>query len=603
VEWSKRPAGRKNFGMRELAILLTEDNPSRQERCVAQVLQFFGVASRNLTAAEFATVNPAGDASSDRPRVLCSAEVFLRLIEDLARNSDMTAWWGSLHSAFVYAGDDFEALQKLARILTGDDGAVLREINPCIGDLVVSDHLNDFCEVMAGVRVTVSRANVAASLALNTSKAKANAINVISVDHGATFLKLEYKGVAVCLSTSKRIINVDAKVASRHFDVRDHFLSAVPIVLYIKWAFAETCWKSPETNACLVIDDPLLKPSYGCINFKELLALMERHYFSTNIAFIPWNWRRSNPKVAGLFRQKPEHYSLSIHGSDHMAEEFGSRDRERLRWKAGEAVDRMSSHETQTGIHYDRVMVFPQGVFSEAAMDVLKHSNFTAAVNSEIMSADPHPKAIRISDVWDIALMRYGSFPMFTRRDPSHGIENFAFDILLGKPCVIATHHDFCRNRYKHLVDFITRLKALNCPLSWRSLGEVVKRSCRQRELSPGVLEIEMYGAELRLENRSGQRERYLIRKRECEPSAIKEIRDGSGPIAWNSVNDHINFETELGSGQSKTVGIRFHELAGNGDNAENVSFRFRTMLRRYLSEVRDNYMVKNNLDLSGLFG
>jgi hypothetical protein len=199
--------------------------------------------------------------------------------------------------------------------------------------------------------------------------------------------------------------------------------------------------------------------------------------------------------------------------------------------------------------------------------------------------------------------MCYGGFPMFTRRDPSQGIENFAFDILLGKPCVVATHHDFCRNRYKHLLDFVTRLKALNCQLSWRSLGEVVKRSCRQRQLSPGALEVEMYGAELRLENRSDQRQRYLVRRRECEPSAIKEIRDESGPITWNSVNDHIDFETELGFGQSKTVGIRFHELAGNGYNAENVSYRFRTMLRRYLSEVRDNYIVKSNLDLSALFG
>ena len=68
-------------------------------------------------------------------------------------------------------------------------------------------------------------------------------------------------------------------------------------------------------------------------------------------------------------------------------------------------------------------------------------------------------------------------------------------------------------------------------------------------------------------------------------------------------MNDHINFETELGSGQSKTIGIRFHEFAGNGYSGENVSYRFKAMLRRYLSEVRDNYIVKNNLHLPDLFG
>ncbi len=327
---------------------------------------------------------------------------------------------------------------------------------------------------------------------------------------------------------------------------------------------------------------------------------MERHRFSTNIAFIPWNWRRSDPGVVSLFKENPERYSLSIHGCDHTAAEFGSYDRERLRWRAKEAVDRMFDHERRTGIHHDRIMVFPQGVFSKAAMNALKHSNFTAAVNSEIMSADPHQQAIRISDVWDIAVMRYGGFPMFTRRDPSEGIENFAFDILLGKPCVAVIHHDFCRDRYARLLEFIDNLNALKCPLSWRSLGEVVRRTCRQRELSPGLLEIEMYGAELRLENRSGRRERYLIRRRECEPSAIREIRDESGPIAWNFFEGRIVFEIELNPGDSRTVGIRFRDLSGNGQYRENAGYKVKTLLRRYLSEARDNYLMPAKARLAG---
>ena len=105
-----------------------------------------------------------------------------------------------------------------------------------------------------------------------------------------------------------------------------------------------------------------------------------------------------------------------------------------------------------------------------------------------------------------------------------------------------------------------------------------------------------MYGTELRIENRSEQPKHFLIRRRECEPSAILEICDGSGPIAWNSVNGHVNFEIELGSGQSKMVGIRFHELAGNGCNGDNLPYRFKAMLRRYLCEIRDNYVTTAKL-------
>ena len=61
-------------------------------------------------------------------------------------------------------------------------------------------------------------------------------------------------------------------------------------------------------------------------------------------------------------------------------------------------------------------MVFPQGVFSEAAMSALKHTDLIGAVNNDTISADPQPRAITISELWDIAVMGYGNFPIFTRR-------------------------------------------------------------------------------------------------------------------------------------------------------------------------------------------
>jgi hypothetical protein len=584
------------------AVMLTDLGLSSQDSNLVKLVRFFGVPFRALTTGEFLTCDSTGSGDSEKCGLLCSSETFLRLIEELDRNSEgIRLWQERVHSVFVYAGDSTEILQKLVRRLTGNNGAVTQEINACAQDLVVSDRLNDFCRVMAGLRIVAFKESVETILVLNTPKG--NAINIISVYNGATFAKLEYKGVPVFLSTSKEIVDIDAELTTRNFDVRDHFLYAVPVVLYIKWAFVGACWNAPEANACLVIDDPLLKPSYGCVNFEELGALMERHHFSTNIAFIPWNWRRSSPKVARLFKRRPEQYSLSIHGCDHTAAEFGNRDQARLCWKARKAVDRMSGHETRTGIHHDRIMVFPQGVFSEAAMDVLKRSNFTAAVNTEVVSTDPQARPIRISDVWDIALLRYGGFPIFTRRYPGQGIENFAFDILLGKPCIVVIHHDFCRDHYKHLVEFIERLNAIKCPIAWRSLGEVVRRSCRQRELSSGVVETEMYGTELRIENRSEQRKRFIVRRRESDSSAIKEIRAESGQIAWNFSEDRIDFETELDPGQSRTIEMRFHELNGNGRSEENLSYRVKTMARRYLSELRDNYIVKNKLRFPGIFG
>ena len=132
-------------------------------------------------------------------------------------------------------------------------------------------------------------------------------------------------------------------------------------------------------------------------------------------------------------------------------------------------------------------MVFPQGIFSEAAMTALKHTELIAAVNNDVVSADAHPRAIKISDVWDIAVMGY-PFPLFTRRYPWEGIENFAFDALLGKPAIAVIHHDYCSDHCARLVNFVQAVNALKYAPTWRSLGDVVRRSCRQREVSPGPL-------------------------------------------------------------------------------------------------------------------
>jgi hypothetical protein len=584
----------------EEAILLTDGSASLENDNIAKVLRFFGVPWRALTMTELLAHDGGYHESSSKFRLLCSAETFLRLVEECERSAEGIRFWQQrVHSAFVYAGKDSGVLQKLIRRITSDDQASLRQMNGGAGEWVVSNSLAEFCGVMSGLRIPEAGTAVGAGPVIGASERNVTAI--ISTDRGATFVKVEHHTVPVFLSTFGSIVDINDELNAGNFDVRNHIGSAVPVVLYVKWAFAETCWNAPEANACLVIDDPLLKPSYGFINFQELLGLMERHRFSTNIAFIPWNWRRSDREVVRLFKENPEKYSLSIHGCDHTGAEFGSHNHDRLRSRARLAAHRMSGHESKTGLRHERIMVFPQGVFSEAAIGVLKHANFTAVVNTEVVGTAPQATTVTVSDVWDIAVMGYGSFPIFTRRYPSQGVENFAFDILLGKPCIVVIHHDFCRDSYARLLEFIDKLNALQRPLSWRGLGEVVRRSCRQRELSTGAMEVEMYGTELRVKNRSDQRKRFIIRRRESDPRAIKEIRVESDRITWDFSQGCIAFEIELNPGESRTVNLRFHDLPPNGQCREKVGYRVKTLLRRYLSEARDNYVTTTKSRLACL--
>ena len=123
----------------------------------------------------------------------------------------------------------------------------------------------------------------------------------------------------------------------------------------------------------------------------------------------------------------------------------------------------MNRHESITGIRHDRVMVFPQGIFSEAAMSALKHTDLIAAVNNDVISAGSSSARDHYFGCVGHRRDALQHFPIFTRRYPWEGIENFAFDALLGKPAIAIIHHDYCSDHCRRLVDFVDRVNALKC--------------------------------------------------------------------------------------------------------------------------------------------
>ena len=329
--------------MVEPGLLLTHGNLSRLDRDLVKVAKFFGVPLGTADAGDLNASLGESRSAAEKTRLSCRADVLLRFLMNFEQRQECRDWWkANVHSAFVYWDGEVKTLEKLVSILAGHKlTRISRESSP--RNIFVTDELDDFCKAMAGLRI--SSLSARDNFVLDSSDANERRIDIISTDGGAVFTRFQHEGVPVFLSTSREIINIDAELTSQNFDVREHFLAAVPLVLYITWAF-KTCWKAPETNACLVIDDPVLKPTHGFIDFQELLSLMKQHNFSTNIAFIPWNWRRSAPDVARLFRDNPKHYSLSVHGCDHTRAEFGSSSQQRLYWKAQQAIRRMDHHSS-----------------------------------------------------------------------------------------------------------------------------------------------------------------------------------------------------------------------------------------------------------------
>jgi hypothetical protein len=584
--------------MLENALFLTDSPSSTEDAKAKRLLEFFGVPFQTWNTKDFIRLATNPVRSNTSYRLVCAADTFGSVIGELQSSSaGENGFARQIHSVFLYSNGNGIDTARVASQLCGATISITRGFENGT-EWQIADDPDAMCGPMRGLRIRPPAAtmNKCEFFVVNENSSSA----LISAATKAAFLRANWNGVPVFVS-SERVIDIDTELTTPNFDVRDHFFTTVPVVSYIRWAFTHSSWNSPQASACLIIDDPLLRTRYGFLRFRELLALMKELRFSTSIAFIPWNWRRSNSKVVQLFKDNPDNYSLCIHGCDHTAGEFGMSTQQQLRAIALEAMRRMSLHEQRTGLRHDRVMVFPQGIFSEHAIPELKHAGFNAVVNTEVHSVLLEDRKLRIADVWDVAVMNYGDFPIYTRRYPSQGVENFAFDLLLGKPCLVVIHHDFLSKGYARLAQFIRQLNGLKVSLVWRRLGEVVSRGYRQKNLSPECVEIEMYGSELLIENRSGRTMSYFVHRRESAPHSIASVYAGSRRVPWNSAGDRIEFKVNLPPGESTLLRLVFKPAEDVVQGRQNLAYSAKTVLRRYLSEARDNYLMPAKARMASL--
>src|SRR5579863_7202962 len=141
--------------------------------------------------------------------------------------------------------------------------------------------------------------------------------------------------------------------------IHTYFREIAPLVLFLRRAFGEACWRpaNPPT-ASFIVDDPPLWKRYGFLDYSKLLAMMDQSNFHTSIAFIPYYWKKTVPSTVQLFRERPERLSVCFHGNDHTAAELASQEPQQLNSMLATAKKRMESFTQRTGIPCDNVIVF-----------------------------------------------------------------------------------------------------------------------------------------------------------------------------------------------------------------------------------------------------
>jgi hypothetical protein len=377
---------------------------------------------------------------------------------------------------------------------------------------------------------------------------------------------------------------------------RDNFSRIMPVLMFLRHVFGDQTWHNTSRLANFIIDDPLLRKTYGFLNYRQLLAEMDRTRFTSTIAFIPWNYKRTNHAIARLVRDRADRFSVCVHGCDHTGGEFSSTDVADLNRRVGLAIERMRAHEQRTGVPSDDVMVFPQGRFSSVSLSVLKKHNYLAAVNSTVKPLDlGDAHGITLRELLQPAVSRFAGFPLFMRRYPREPAD-FAFDLFLGKPALVVEHHGYFKDGYGKVRDFMGQLNGLTPALEWMGLGELLTQTYMQRRVAAGIVECKIFVNHQVIKNSDSTTTHFVILKQEEDTASIEEITvDGrSHPYVFE--NGYIRLSVDIPGLSTARIKISYARPLPNSNNGhrQSVMGEFKVYLRRHLSEARDNYLAKH---------
>ena len=454
-------------------------------------------------------------------------------------------------------------------------------------EFLVAPDSRDICEAFAGLSIGV--ANAAADRIFVGGN---GARQLITSGDGAFFATARLESTEIFLLGSEDVADLDSEVSDSWLS--DSFSRFLPHAMALRHIFGGQCWRPAHNYASVTVDDPLLRPNYGFLNFERLLRMMEEHNFTTTIAFIPHNFRRNSERVVRLFSEHADRLSLCFHGNDHTGAEFAVTDTALLHAMLYSAEQRMAAHGRMTGLPCDRVMVFPQGRFSVEAMAALRTHNFDAAVNT---GAHPwqEPARLTLRELAQPALLRYAGFPLFTRRYSIHMQDaEIAFRIFFGIPLLLVEHHDIFENP-QSLIDAVGRINRAAPDVRWTSAGAAVRESILCRRDDRGVLNVKAYAGTVRANNPSLSPERVSIEWSYPEhESQIESVdRNGSACPVIDADDSGVRISAVLDPRVSALFSIRYRRP---DSSVVHTGFRYNTraIVRRRLSELRDNYICKS---------
>ncbi|WP_446744382.1 hypothetical protein [Silvibacterium acidisoli] len=368
-------------------------------------------------------------------------------------------------------------------------------------------------------------------------------------------------------------------------------------LIFLRSIAGERAWQIPEQDANLTIDDPWLTEPYGNLEYSALLREMQQHHFHTTIAFVPWNFDRSQPQVSHLILDHPDMFSIAVHGNNHNHREFGAYNSQPLALQAEniqQSIARMDQFEKKTGIPYDKVMVFPHAIAPAETFALLEKAGFWATVNSEnipLGSSMPSDLLYTLRP-WTLSFNGFLSVKRVSAEVPV-SMPNIAINAFLGNPQLFYIHQEYFEKGIGEFSSTAEAVNQLNPGIHWRSLGDIVHRLYLERIRDDGDYDVCLLSQNVRLVNPADRPVTFHLFRPNVPLDASPSVLLNGISIPLRKQPGQIGFDVTLGPREERTVDVSYYgdRRPGSVDVSKKS---FLINLDRRLSDFRDMQLSRS---------
>jgi hypothetical protein len=410
------------------------------------------------------------------------------------------------------------------------------------------------------------------------------------------FVRVAIDGQDVFFATEKPTSNIP--VTPDPYRQQDVFAAIAAPMMFLRYAGGERVWHTPGDYANLTIDDLWLREPYGHVNYESLLQEAEQHDYHATIAFIPWNFDRSEPKMVSLFQAHPDRLSICVHGNNHVHQEFGPFDSHPLGKQSKDieqSLARMEKFKQLTNIPYDAVMVFPHSISPEATFSALKGTNFLATANSLNVPSDAKTPS-DVEFALRTATLHFANFPSLRRYSAETDIPKLqlAIDAFLGNPMLFYAHESFFASGIDAFNKTADEVNQIQPDMQWRGLGDIAKHLYLERLRDDGNFDVRTFSGSIRLSNSHRRDAAFFIEKDEDFAFSLIVLVDGQ-PYPFQKAGTQLRLQVPIAGGMSRLIEIKYGsglKLASIDTSKESS----RIAAIRLLSDFRDNVVSNTAL-------